>query len=61
MSKAWKAGATMLEGLYKVEMRTVHGSRRGILYVCDGKMLGGSSAFVYVGAYRQFRRRRNSG
>lgn len=53
MSKAWKAGATMLEGLYKVEMRTVHGSRRGILYVCDGKMLGGSSAFVYVGTYRE--------
>ena len=43
----------MLEGLYKVEMRTVHGSRRGIIYVRDGKMLGGSSAFVFLGTYRE--------
>ena len=27
----------MLKGLYKVEMETVHGSRRGVLYVYDGK------------------------
>ena len=26
-------GAEMLKGLYKVEMHTVHGSRRGVLYV----------------------------
>lgn len=42
----------MLEGLYKVEMHTVHGSRRGVLYVYDGKMLGGNSAFAFVGTYR---------
>jgi len=42
----------MLEGLYKVEMHTVHGSRRGILYVYDGKMMGGNSAFAFIGTYQ---------
>jgi hypothetical protein len=42
----------MREGLYKVEMHTVHGSRRGVLYVYDGKMMGGNSAFAFIGAYR---------
>src|ERR1700694_84798 len=41
----------MLEGLYKVEMHTVRGSRRGVLYVYDGKMMGGNSAFAFIGAY----------
>ena len=43
----------MLQGLYKVEMRTVHGSRRGVIYVYDGKMMGGNSAFAFVGTYRE--------
>jgi len=43
----------MLKGLYKVEMYTVHGSRRGVLYVYDGKMLGGNSAFAFIGTYRE--------
>jgi hypothetical protein len=43
----------MLKGLYKVEMRTVHGSRRGIIYVYDGKMMGGNSAFAFIGTYRE--------
>ena len=43
----------MLQGLYKVEMHTVHGSRRGILYVYDGKMMGGNSAFAFVGTYQE--------
>jgi hypothetical protein len=43
----------MLEGLYKVEMNTVHGSRRGVLYFYDGKMMGGSSAFAFIGAYTE--------
>ena len=43
----------MRQGLYKVEMHTVHGSRRGVLYVFDGKMLGGNSAFAFIGAYRE--------
>src|ERR1035437_4770163 len=42
----------MLQGLYKVEMHTVHGSRRGVLYVYDGKMMGGNSAFAFIGTYR---------
>jgi T3SS negative regulator,GrlR len=44
----------MLQGLYKVEMHTVHGSRRGVLYFYDGKMMGGSSAFAFIGTYREF-------
>ena len=43
----------MLQGLYKVEMHTVDGSRRGVLYVYDGKMMGGNSAFAFVGTYRE--------
>ena len=43
----------MLQGLYKVEMKTVHGSRRGVLYCLDGKMLGGNSAFAFIGTYRE--------
>jgi hypothetical protein len=43
----------MLRGLYKVEMHTVHGSRRGVLYCYDGKMLGGNSAFAFVGTYQE--------
>jgi hypothetical protein len=42
----------MREGLYKVEMHTVHGSRRGVLYVHDGTMMGGNSAFAFIGTYR---------
>jgi hypothetical protein len=42
----------MLQGLYKVEMHTAHGSRRGVLYVYDGKMMGGNSAFAFIGTYR---------
>jgi hypothetical protein len=42
----------MLEGLYKVEMHTAHGSRRGVLYVYDGKKMGGNSAFAFIGSYR---------
>src|SRR3954452_7168641 len=50
--RAKRAGATMQEGLYKVEMHTVHGSRRGVIYVWDGKMMGGNSAFAFIGTYR---------
>ena len=41
----------MLQGLYKVEMHTVHGSRRGVLYCHDGSMMGGNSAFAFIGTY----------
>jgi hypothetical protein len=43
----------MLQGLYKVEMHALHGSRRGVLYAYDGKMMGGNSAFAFIGTYRQ--------
>jgi hypothetical protein len=43
----------MLKGLYKVEMRTAQGSRRGVIYASDGKMLGGNSAFAFIGTFRE--------
>lgn len=43
----------MLKGLYKVEMHTEHGSRRGVLYVYDGKMMGGNSAFAFIGSFQE--------
>jgi hypothetical protein len=43
----------VLQGLYKVEMHTVHGSRRGVVYAYDGKMLGGNSAFAFIGTYQE--------
>jgi hypothetical protein len=41
----------MLKGLYKVEFQTVHGSGRGVIHARDGKLLGGNSAFGFVGRY----------
>jgi hypothetical protein len=41
----------VLQGLYKVEFHTVHGSRRGVIYAYDGRMLGGNSAFAFIGSY----------
>jgi hypothetical protein len=38
-------------GLYKTEFQTVHGTGRGVLYVNAGKMLGGNSAFGFIGVY----------
>ena len=43
----------MLKGLYKVEMHTVRGSRRGVIYAYDGKMMGGNSALAFIGIYRE--------
>src|SRR5260370_19277527 len=43
----------MLKGLYKLEMHMVHGLRRGVLCVYDGKMMGGNSAFALIGNYRE--------
>jgi len=43
----------MLQGLYKIEMHTMHGSRRGVLYAYDGKMMGGNSAFAFIGTYQR--------
>jgi hypothetical protein len=41
----------VLQGLYKVEFHTVHGSRRGVIYAWEGRMLGGNSAFAFIGHY----------
>jgi hypothetical protein len=42
----------VLQGLYKVEFHTVHGSRQGVIYAYDGRMLGGNSAFAFIGTYK---------
>ncbi|WP_315835978.1 GrlR family regulatory protein [Bradyrhizobium prioriisuperbiae] len=41
----------MQQGLYKVEFRTVHGTGCGVIYAQDGKLLGGNSAFAFIGSY----------
>jgi hypothetical protein len=41
----------VLQGLYKIEFHTVHGSRRGVIYAYEGRMLGGNSAFAFIGRY----------
>ncbi|MCP3477538.1 hypothetical protein NLM33_46110 [Bradyrhizobium sp. CCGUVB1N3] len=41
----------MREGLYKANFHTVHGTGCGVLYVTNGKLRGGNSAFAFVGTY----------
>ncbi|AHY49661.1 GrlR family regulatory protein [Bradyrhizobium japonicum] len=41
----------MRQGLYKVNFHTVHGTGCGVVYVTDGKMRGGNSAFAFIGTY----------
>jgi hypothetical protein len=43
----------MLNGLYKVDMSTVDGSRRGVVYCYDGKILGGNSVYGFIGTQGQ--------
>jgi hypothetical protein len=38
-------------GLYKVQFHTVHGTGSGVIYVIDGKLRRGNSAFAFVGSY----------
>jgi hypothetical protein len=38
-------------GLYKVQFHTVHGTGSGVIYVIDGKLRDGNSAFAFVGSY----------
>lgn len=40
-------------GLYKVEFETPRGKALGVVHAEDGKIRGGSSAFVYIGSYTQ--------
>ena len=41
----------MQEGLYKVEFHTDHGTGTGVIYVINGKLRGGNSAFAFIGNY----------
>jgi hypothetical protein len=43
----------MLKGLYKVEFETPRRKAIGVVYVEEGKIYGGSSAFAYFGSYQE--------
>ena len=43
----------MLEGFYKVRFQLDDAVGRSVMYVRDGKMLGGNSAFAHIGTYRE--------
>jgi hypothetical protein len=42
----------MLKGLYKVDMSTVDGTRRGVVYCYDDKIRGGNSVYGFIGTQR---------
>lgn len=41
----------MVDGFYKVEFRVGDSPGRSVMYMHDGKMLGGNSAFAHIGRY----------
>ncbi|QPF87747.1 hypothetical protein IC762_16255 [Bradyrhizobium genosp. L] len=43
----------MFEGFYKVRFELGGNVGRGVMYVGDGKMLGGNSAFAHIGSYQK--------
>ena len=43
----------MLKGLYKVDMSTVDGTRRGVVYCYDDRILGGNSVYGFIGTQQQ--------
>ncbi|MGB3865984.1 MAG: GrlR family regulatory protein [Xanthobacteraceae bacterium] len=43
----------MLKGLYKVELETPRRKAVGVVFASNGELHGGSSAFAYVGSYKQ--------
>ena len=43
----------MFEGFYKVRFQLNDTVGRSVMYVCDGKMLGGNSAFAHIGTYEK--------
>ena len=43
----------MFKGLYKVEFKTPRRKGVGIVYAADGKLRGGTSAYAYVGSYKE--------
>ena len=42
----------MFEGLYKCEYRVDDAVGRSVMYVHNGSMLGGNSAFAHIGTYQ---------
>jgi hypothetical protein len=42
----------MLKGLYKVDMSTADGTRRGVVYCYDDRILGGNSVYGFIGTQR---------
>ena len=42
----------MLKGLYKVDISTVDGTCRGVVYCYDNKILGGNSVYGFIGTQR---------
>ncbi len=43
----------MFEGFYKVRFQLDEAVGRSVMYVGDGKMLGGNSAFAHIGTYEK--------
>jgi len=43
----------MLNGLFKVEIDSAHGSGRGVMVVRDGDLFGGNAAFAFAGRYHE--------
>src|SRR5947207_11982110 len=46
-------GRPLLEGFYKVRFQLNDAVGRSVMYVRDGKMLGGNSAFAHIGSYEE--------
>src|SRR5262249_25796148 len=42
----------MLRGLFRVDMSTADGTRRGVVYCYDDKVLGGNSVYGFIGTQR---------
>ncbi len=51
MESGFGGDSAVQQGLYKVEFRTIHGTGRGVIHASDGKLLGGNSAFAFIGSY----------
>ena len=43
----------MFEGFYKVRFQLAEAVGRSVMYVRDGRMLGGNSAFAHIGTYEK--------
>src|SRR5437868_5734747 len=45
--------SALFEGFYKVRFQLGEAVGRSVMYVRDGKMLGGNSAFAHIGTYEK--------